>query len=388
MRVDEEFVGPLTPRGDQLGAVVALANRVFRAGGGDMAADYPQLFRRDGLRQLRVFMQAGRPVSLVGTVLGDVAAFGCGLRVACVGSVCTDASARGRGLAGALLDDAVTRARAAGASVMLISGGRSLYRRRGAFSVGRFLRYTMPAAALRPLPGIEVADVGPDEAGEALAVFEAEPIRFRRTRRQYATQIASGLVMGRLGRTCLVRRGGRPAAVVSLNPPCSATGDAAPVAAVRELAGSRQAALAGLADLAGELHAETLTIDAYTCDCALADACAAVGGAAEVVSFSGTVKLLDLGRLWRGFRPLLKERLGADLSLRLRANCEADELGIHTLRLAIDDERLEVRGAREVLAAIFGSPDADPLVEAGGRLGEAVRRALPLPLCLYGMNYV
>ena len=140
--------------------------------------------------------------------------------------------------------------------------------------------------------------------------------------------------------------------------------------------------------IADELGADAVEIDAYVTDAALGDACAAIGVGPKLVGFRGTVKLLDVARLWRDFAPLLCERIGGETYRRSAVRSEADDLKINTLTFELDGESVAVEGAREVLAALFGSPRLDPPGVAHGRAADVLRRALPLPLPLYGMNYV
>jgi len=392
MTEPDQYVGPQALPPERLEAAVALANRVFRQGrgaDGDMAREFPTLFCRDRMEQLRTITCGDEPVSLVGMVAGDVVLLGCPLRVVCIGSVCTDEAHRQAGLAGRCLDDAVRCAIDGGASLMLISGGRSLYRRRGAFSCGRFVKYALPADALPPAgEELEIVEVTSETAGEALRLFEAEPIRFRRCEADYATLVLCGGVMDRPGGTYLARRDGEAAAVVSVNAPRGDEPNRAPTVSVRELAGERRTALGLLSKLADHYAAGSVEIDAYPTDVALKLACAAPAGTAERVGSPYTLKLLDADRLWSAFRPLLAERIGASAAAKLRIAAEADELSIHGLAFESAGERFEAAGAREVTAALFGSTELDPLAGAAGALGRTLRRALPLPLPLYGLNYI
>ena len=211
------YVGPKRPEPDQLQDVIDLANRVFRAGGGgNLGEQFPLLYRRDRMEPLRIFECDGQPVSLVATLICEAVLLGCSVRVACIGSVCTDERHRGQGLAGRLVDDAAARAVAADTSVMLISGGRSLYTRRGAGRCGRFRRYEIRREMLRKSRrGLTITEVTGDSAGGALKMYEAEPIRFRRSEQDYALQVASRWLVNRPGATYLVSRSRTPVAVMS-----------------------------------------------------------------------------------------------------------------------------------------------------------------------------
>ena len=75
-------------------------------------------------------------------------------------------------MASALMQDARRCAREAGASLMLISGGRGLYHRLGYVTVGRFLRYQWSAGELHGimLPGITLTGCRPEELPEFLTL--------------------------------------------------------------------------------------------------------------------------------------------------------------------------------------------------------------------------
>jgi len=179
MLQQDQYSGPLSPSSENLEAIIALVNRMFySARPWGATRDFPWLFSREGLKQLRIFARDSEPVSLMATQINDLRAFGCSIRVAGVGAVCTSEQDRGRGLAGRLLDDAVQIAASAGASIMLISGDRTLYRRRGAYSAGRFYKFTVPLESLAEQKDLNVAELSGDDCGQALQLFQAEPIYF------------------------------------------------------------------------------------------------------------------------------------------------------------------------------------------------------------------
>src|SRR5436305_682298 len=128
-------------RAEELEALAALVNRVFRAGDGDMRAHYPLLFGPENLAGLRIVPGEPGPLALVGVCVREATLLGARLRVASIGSVCTDPDHRGQGLASTLMADAARHARGMGAALLLISGGRGLYHRLGYVTVGRFDRY-------------------------------------------------------------------------------------------------------------------------------------------------------------------------------------------------------------------------------------------------------
>ncbi|MCD6365627.1 MAG: GNAT family N-acetyltransferase [Planctomycetes bacterium] len=382
-----EYEGPKPARTEEVGEIIKLANRVFRQEAGDMGSEYPLLFDSARPERMLIFTKNGLPVSLVGVCVDDVSLLGCPLKVACVGAVCTLESERGKGLAGRLMDEAAERARRQGASVMLISGRRSLYQRRGAAQVGVFRRYHVSTRQLPHESDITTDEVNADNCGKALCFFETEPIRFCRTGEDYAAQINCKWGMNRPCKTHLVSRGGRASAVVSVSnlpgPRCR-TGEPPRVC---EMAGPRRDVLAALRQIAEPVEAETVTIDGYCWDDALRRACEAASANVETVSHSGITKLLDPTRLWNSFAPLLSARIGAKNFSEIHLSAEADDLRIHTLTFEMGDQKLILSGYEELTKAIFGSPQSNPLADRSGELAKILTQALPLPLPLYGLNY-
>ena len=59
-----------------------LATSVFRSKGGDMAIEYPLLFRAGPKSQLHIFMHGGNVVSMVGMTIFDASVRGCTTRLA------------------------------------------------------------------------------------------------------------------------------------------------------------------------------------------------------------------------------------------------------------------------------------------------------------------
>ena len=384
------YLGPKTASAEQLDAAVALANSIFRAGRpGNMGRQFPLMFHPDRLDQLRIFEDdTGEVVSMAGTVTSDVAMLGCSTRMACIGSVCTVESARGIGLAGRLVEDSIARSAAAGISAILVSGHRSLYLRRGWAAAGRFARYTIGVDALPAGDaGIEIPAATPRDCRAALKLHEREPIAFRRTPADYAAQIDCGWTVDRAGKTFLVA-GPHGGAVVSANLTWPKEDGQRPVVGVAEMAGSRQAMLASLRRIVEAFccEADEVVIEGYLWDIELRELCAALGVEAETVRHLGAVKIIDAARLWEDFAPLRRERMG-EAGRRIALRVQADALAIESLTFELDGEKVTIRGNDQAVATMFGSADPDPLAGQAGPLAELLRRVLPLPLPLYGLNY-
>ena len=389
MSEETTYIGPLTPSPDQLAPIIALLNGIFYASKPFKVTDeFPLLFCREGLKQLRIFTRDSKPVAHAATIINEVSAFGCRVRVACLGAVCTVEADRGHSLAGQLVDDAVRRAASAGAAIMLISGHRQLYTRRGAHKVGRFFKYTIPVDSLAQHKELSVTKLSAKDCERALQLYQAEPIHFCRTVEQYTSQTSTGFVMNRKGKTYLVRQGNNSLAVLTVWHRRSSDNDSQTNISTVEFAGSRTALLSGLPEICRDYNAAGTDVISYTPDNDLLGACRDPEIEPQEVPFSFTVKLLDAQQLWQDFEPLLAERIGLDRLSEISLHPQADEMEIHTLTFRADSGEFTVRGSQEVLASLFGSTELAPLAQASGQLGQTLRQALPLPLPQYGLNFL
>ena len=386
---ETQYAGPLTPSPEQLPLIIALLNRVFYANKSFKITDeFPLLFCPSGLHQLRIFTSNSQPVAHVATVINEIFAFGCRLRVACLGGVCTDESQRGQGLAGKLTDDAISRATAAGAAIMLISGHRPLYTRRGAHKPGVFHKFTIPADSLPIRQDLTVTEISAEQCPQALQFYQSEPLHFCRTVEQYTSQTSTGFVMNRHGKTYFISRGPDPLAVLTVWYSRSDSSDGEKSVASVEFAGNKPAVLAALPTICREYQATAADIISYPHDQATLGACRDLGIDPLPIPFRFTVKLLDAQRLWRDFQPLLAKRLSRDVLSGISLRPQADEMEIHTLTFRTPSEQFTLQGSDQILAALFGSTELDPLAQATGQLGQALRQALPLPLPQYGLNFL
>lgn len=128
-------------RQEEFEEAVRLADAVFRdEAQSSMGEAFPGIFR-NGLKQSWGAFEEGKLVSFMGLVPGLIRVGPARLRLYSLGSVCTHPDHRGKGYAGLLLEQALNHIERAGASLLLVSGDRSLYRRAGCLPFGSVKRY-------------------------------------------------------------------------------------------------------------------------------------------------------------------------------------------------------------------------------------------------------
>lgn len=139
-------------RENELNQAAALANKVFRSGmQGDMGAFFPTLFRTGISHSYGAFDQKGNLVSFMGLVPVQIRSGAARIRAFSVGAVCTDPDSRGMGLASELLNHCREHAKRSGASLLFISGERSLYTRAGSLAFGKASKFVIKSNSSKPL---------------------------------------------------------------------------------------------------------------------------------------------------------------------------------------------------------------------------------------------
>lgn len=130
----------------ELHQAAALANIVFcNDENGHMGYCFPTLFQAGISHSYGAFTSDGKLISFMGMVPVRINAKKLTLKAFSIGAVCTDPAFRGHGIASKLLERCHQHARYAGASVLFISGDRSLYTRAGSVFYGKAHKITIEA---------------------------------------------------------------------------------------------------------------------------------------------------------------------------------------------------------------------------------------------------
>jgi predicted N-acetyltransferase YhbS len=369
--------GPRAARADELAAVVELSDTVFgEHGSHDMGRWFPTFFCRETLGHLRVFVDEGRPVALAGFTVNRVVTPGASFTVACVGSVCTLKSHQGRGLGTRLMDDCVATALSEGVTVLLISGGRGLYRRMGCIDAGCYRTVRAARAAVRPEAGREVREWRLADVPRMAELHRAEPVRFERTAPEWYAFLRTGRAANGPCRTWVVSAPGRPGQIEAYL--CAQEVVDTPqgrMASVQEIAGSRDAVLAALDPVMDAMRADRSEINFLGVDSGMASRAAQFSLGVVPRGFHGTVKVIDPP----GLIPALRRFVGSGVSIEAGADGFVFRLGT---------ESFAVHGLAEVTAFLFGSIERQAAKPAPGSLRSTLDAAFPIPLPDYGLNYI
>ncbi|MEM2905575.1 MAG: GNAT family N-acetyltransferase [Candidatus Bathyarchaeia archaeon] len=392
--------GPRAARRDELQQVADLANLVFREAKGlawTMHLEFPLLFNEANLENLRVILDDGKPVTLVGIRESELVIYGCRVPVGMIGSVCTHPQYRGKGLASLALVDAFEKMKRDGVPLVLVSGVRSLYTRAGCAMVGREYRYGLTPQDAEKLPtcGFELEPFQEGALSGIVELRQKEPVRFLNTPEELLALLKrperDSLSQVHPRDTFLIKCGSTSVAyLVAQMPRDGSLGDSNLV----EYGGSRSAVAAGVSLLIRRRGLRKLNVAVPWQDKELLALLELAGLPLPKASpFGGTVKLLQPQAFLKAVKPYLRERLGVDASEDLRL-----VEGAENLRLEVDGESLPLKSDLELARLLFGTPDVSnaeneayleeaPKPRAGSRLAEVVERALPLPTIRYGLNF-
>ena len=323
-----------------------------------------------------VIARDGRLVSHIRLVYNFLSIYGCRVKIASIGGVCTHPDYRNHGLASLLLEHCAVVAREAGASLLLISGRRGLYRRAMAVDAVPIFRTRIGRGSIETRNGAPRARPGrPEDWAACARLYQAEPVRFVRVAEVFARALGGH---GHRMPWVIESRGDVVAYVVLArdwgHPPESRE------RWVSEYAGVRGALVAGIPSLLEAANVDEIEFRAPQCDRELDYLLGNAGlRLGEGTLWEHTIRLLDLPLLMRRLRPYTVARLPREAARALAFEQTAEQCmftrGEDALGLDIG----------KATALVLGGPEAP---RVGAELGESLNALFPIPFPLPGMNYV
>ena len=300
-------------------ALGRLSDRVFRAGqepGTAMPVEFAPMFSADNARHLYFAEDGGEPVSLVGMMPGAVHINGVRVTTASMGSVCTLEAYRRQHLVSRMIEQVIADF-TPDASVLLVSGGLSIYRRVGCVDFGEWLSVLLEGP-VADSPVCRVEEWREPAGHPALfALYSTECCRFHRTPAGMAellgTLRAPRFRDGKVPPRLLVAR--QHGEIVGYAVALLHRHWGGDTAHLLEWAGARSA-LPHLADAARRsFGAERAHFYAAPAD---AELCALLPELPATLSHAnneGTIRVLNPLRLLREIGPLIEQAFGARLEL-------------------------------------------------------------------------
>jgi predicted N-acetyltransferase YhbS len=386
------YEGPRGTRKEEFGKVMELVNSIFvgaREKGTTMEEGFPRLFSHSNLDNMRIMLLDGKPVSHIGISMADGLLYGCKLKIGMIGAVGTDPEHRNKGLAGKLLSDCMSKLFTEGADFLMVSGIRSLYNRAGCVMAGRAHAYALTDEGVRRAFGhlafpCEVQEYDRSRLRDLLSIYEMEPVRYIRTREDFATLIGPRTYA--MPRIFLIDVGGEPAAYVCIEPEHGDEG----VSRVVEYAGSRGGIVAAIPRILSRLGAGELEFTVPHHDLELLGLLSSIERP-RANHFGGTMCMISPQGFLEKVKPHLISRMGEKAEGLVFTNV-GDRPVLH-----FDGEKLEFESGRDLTWFLFGQPEATerrfgqylrPVsIKYEGDLAGTFNDIFPLPTFLYGLNY-
>jgi predicted N-acetyltransferase YhbS len=418
--------GPRQARPEEIEQVTDLVSTIFRFG--HYGREHMiEAMRRPVMETGRVIVEQGVPVSYIYAHDSAYNMYGCTTRVSSIGCVCTREDRRNQGFADAILKHHIERLAAAGVRLMIVSGGRGLYRRNHCVSAGfayhaKFTRNDVgqapspvfpgaagtappqpgaaPFTALRasssagsgqlvphegfspqssqPRPvipsGLSIRRVTLDDWPTLAPLYEAEPAHFVRP-----ADLEQNLCFWwncHKADIYLIESDGRPVAYAAL---ATHRHDDEHLGWISEYAGSRGALLDALPLLFEATDAPVIVLGALAQDAELRYRFSRLGLEVTSRTISGTMRIIDLPGLMSDLRQYVAARVPErDLS-RLSFAQEGETC---TFALGQEAFSCDLSAAARL---VCGGPEAP---ELAGELGRVLSAIFPLPTIQPGFNYV
>ena len=183
---EEHLEGPRGTRPEEYEKTLALAQSIFRRA--DLARDYALEWNSGNCENLRIILVDGEPIAHVGVSEREASVLGNRVTLGLIGGVCCQPDYRNRGFAGACLQDAIARLTRRGATLMPVSGRRTLYFRHHCACAGVRYQATILRGQLRtgPPEGVCVRPYSKEMLDDLLRIYQREPIRYVRPREVFA----------------------------------------------------------------------------------------------------------------------------------------------------------------------------------------------------------
>ena len=206
---------------EEMKVAVRLSDATFRdAEQPSMGTAFPHIFADPMMHLSFGAFEGGKLVSFLGLVPWTIRIGEAKLRVFSLGSVCTDPEARGRGMASEVLQEIYRFIRKAGASLLLVSGNRTLYTRTGCAEFGRIARFGLDAETAERLlaspsaSAYSVREMAPEDIYDLYDLASQRSVRYDFSVNELAALIKSEALASCLKmkhRVLIAENGGKPA---------------------------------------------------------------------------------------------------------------------------------------------------------------------------------
>ncbi len=170
-----------------------------------MGAAFPSIFFPDLIHQSYGGFVDGELVAFFGLVPSIIRVGEARLNVYSIGSVCTDPNHRGQGYAAAVLDQILEDLKQTEASLLLVSGDRSLYTRVGCQHFGEVISFEIESASLGAKPNHVVRAMTPADLHAMTRLANRRSVAYEQLPQDLAMLIQAEAYASCLNRTHKVK---------------------------------------------------------------------------------------------------------------------------------------------------------------------------------------
>jgi GNAT superfamily N-acetyltransferase len=370
---------------DEIEQAIQLSDSIFRgAQQTSMEKAFPKIFTTSQIQSYGAFVE-GELVSFMGLVPAFIHIHHCSLPVFSLGSVCTHEEHRGKGYAGMVLNKVFEHVEQAGASLLYVSGDRSIYTKADCYTYEKTVKFTMNSAALdsaviQCLPGgMKFREIEPTDWLQLTQIAARREVRFEQSIWDLADLIEAEAYASCLSlkhEVLVAEKAGKIKAFVVIAVPHHADQDQAP--RVIEWAGDEREIYGLLQDAIRRYTLPHLSISVPWFEQKLSDLLEAFP--AEQERTGCTLKIMNVERLIDQLRPYLRLQ-NSELNDRFSVKALLDgntEVTINETKHMLDPEML--------VTLLFGKDQPTALdTELVRNLADFF--PIPLPRAK-GLNYV
>ncbi|WP_054956247.1 GNAT family N-acetyltransferase [Paenibacillus dakarensis] len=351
-----------------------------------MGSSFPLIFDPGFSHSYGAFDEHGNVTAFMGLVPFTIRTEAAQLKVFSIGSVCTDPDQRGKGLAGELLEACKAHAERSGASLIFVSGDRSLYTRAGCRHFGRVMEHRLMPEGAQELKNKLQAEYQIREM-KSEDIFAMHELLTKRN----TAYMSSVSELGRLldasayanvlqldQKVLIAEQNGGIAAFAVIGVPGNRMTTSAPATLI-EWAGEAEAAASILSEAIPLYGLTELLISLAWQDQELSDYLESAGAAKNHIQNSGTIFLVNGQELLRQLAPLIPEEAAGMLQAEGDHGPYLYKQGSNTIEL--DDEGL--------ISLLFDPESPHRVTAAGSEMGgqDFMLRPIPLPYTA-GLQYI
>lgn len=367
--------GPRACRREEREKVINLIDSTFRTPNGfspSMGEEFKLLLGEGNLENMRLILEDGEPVADVNFYKSTILIEGTPVKAASIGAVCTAANSRGKGYSSIILDDCEKLMKEDNVRLMLVSGTRSLYTRRGCVLAGKCYEFTLEASEDKH-ENIQLEEFQEELLPEMIKLYNKESTRYYRTYEEFKYLLSGATTpWGNFTyKTYLVKAYGEYCAYIVLRLVNHKEG---PYGVVVEAAGDRDMIYSSIQNI---ISLNSLRHIRYFCtyNDPSTQLLKRKNISFKELNLMGTVKILD----FEGFMKDLTAYFSQFIDANVLKNIEFKQTGDRYI-LSYKGESIEFDDIHDLTRLIFGSREAVERDFSNKTvLNEFIRTVFPLP---------